>query len=145
MTLHISKLNDRTWLKFRITVVSIKNYYALKFEANPSICFWDMVFQSWSFFNILETVQYFWDRGSNNLIRLSTSLILSTKKFHLNFSHISMVFGINVTLTNFWIRTMNRWELVLSKNSKKTIYVTFVGNEIFPLKALLDGIKISLT
>ena len=82
LTLHISKWNDRTWLKFSITVVSIKNYYASKFEASPSIRFWDMVFQSWSFFNFLETVQYFWDRGSRTYgdYAVQYETVVSTKQ-----------------------------------------------------------------
>ena len=55
MTLHISKLDNRTWLKFRIIVVLIKSCYTAKFEASPFIFFfWDRVFQYLSFFNFLS-------------------------------------------------------------------------------------------
>ena len=59
---HISKTNGRTG--FRGVAVFDQTYIDAKFESRPVIRFWDMKRQSWVFLNFLETVQYFWDRGS---------------------------------------------------------------------------------
>ena len=72
--------NKWTGFKFRGVAVFDQNYSDAKFESRPVILFWDMKRQSCVFLNLLETVQYFWDRGSMTLIE---NLFLSRPEHYL--------------------------------------------------------------